>query len=425
MALDSEAAFESRLKELQLGPYADAFKAAGWGSAGSFAFSCNYVPGGVDESSFVIGVVTLLLGAPDHALKAALKRLHFECYTLMVSEMRRKVERVDDDAPRRLPPPEREARRARQATELRGLVLTGEYECSHGLVDKAVQMIEDNCIAYIPVDECNKRESEMGHEKKDKTLKTDGRGFVRESTNDQRIAADINSDLKLKNAFVRRGLAFDQAQVMSFAVHEMLVSLLFTEYLREAPVGFSKVSQDQLMRADREVFRRLQEKTRTGIRPGLDGTKPIDTHMQAVLDSAGVQMLLLPWRSGGVKRERDEAAPAAVVPGSTKAAKKKAKKNANAAELAQLRETHGRAPPAAAAKAAARAPAAGARRTAMPRALVGMCAACADGRSICFSFNLPGGCPTETARGARCAKGFHVCCKPACEQAHPLAEHPA
>ena len=153
---------------------------------------------------------------------------------------------------------------------------------------------------------------------------------MKEVATDAKVAADVTSDLRLKNAFIRRGLAFDQGNVMSFATHEKLVSLPFTEYMREAPPGFSKVSQDQLMRADKEVFRRLQERTRAGIRPALDGSRPVDTHMQSVLDSAAVQMLLLPLRGsgGGPKRERDDSA-AAHVPtpaGTSKAAKKQAKK---------------------------------------------------------------------------------------------------
>ena len=216
----------------------------------------------------------------------------------MVSEMKRKIERVEDDAPRRLPPPEREARRLRQVGKLAGLQLSGEYECAHSLIDKAVQMLEDDVIRYLGVDECGKREQEMQGVKKDKELMTDARGFVRETLASTHVVADTTSDLKLKNAFVRRGLAFDQAQVMSFATHEKLVTLFFTEYLREQPIGFARVSQDQLMRADREIFRRLQEFTRGGIRPSVDGSRPIDNFIQGVLDSASEQILLLPMRSG-------------------------------------------------------------------------------------------------------------------------------
>jgi hypothetical protein len=419
MALDSEASFASRLRDLRLEPFAELITAAGWGTAGSFAFSCNYSPGMTDETSFVNTVVIPILGAADHPLKASLKRLHFESYTLMVSEMKRKVERVEDDAPRRLPMPERDARRDRQARELVGLSLTGEFECAHGLIDKAVQMMEDDIIRYLPVDECSKREQEMNGEKKDKELKTDSRGFVRETSVNAKVIADTTSDLRLKNAFIRRGLAFDQAQVMAFATHEKLVSLLFTEYMRDPPIGFRKVSQDQMMRADREVFRRLQELTRKGIRPAADGARPIDAAMQGVLDCAAVQMLLLPLAegSGGGKREREQKGPVDANQPKSKAAKKNAKKKSNMEELNKFRKD-------AAAPKAAKGAAKGERHIALPRELIGNTAVTSDGKNLCFSFNMAGGCSSaETARGARCNKGWHLCCKPGCGAPHPLGEH--
>ncbi len=53
------------------------------------------------------------------------------------------------------------------------------------------------------------------------------------------VVADTASDLELKNAFVRNGLALDQAQVMGCSSHE----------------SDSLVSQDQEMRADQVIAR--------------------------------------------------------------------------------------------------------------------------------------------------------------------------
>jgi hypothetical protein len=258
----------------------------------------------------------------------------------------------------------------------------------------------------------------MNGEKKDKELKTDSRGFVRETSVDAKIIADTTSDLRLKNAFIRRGLAFDQAQVMAFGTHEKLVALLFTEYMREPPIGFRKVSQDQMMRADREVFRRLQELTRKGIRPASDGARPIDAAMQGVLDCAAVQMLLLPLAegSGGNKREREQRLPADVNQPLTKSAKKSNKRKAKFEELDQLKR--------AAAEPKAAKGAAKGKGPALPRELIGNSAVTSDGKNLCFSFNMACGCSSaETARGARCNKGWHLCCKPGCGAPHPLGEH--
>ena len=230
-------------------------------------------------------------------------------------DMRRRVDRVEDDAPRRLPGPEREARRSRQVLALAGLSLEGENECAHALVDKAVQMMEDDCLKYIQLDECVTRGQELGAtDKKDKTLRTDSRGFVREATTESSLLADTSTDYKVRSAFLRRGLAFDQAQIMSFATHEKMVNCYFQELMRDAPHGFRKVSMDQVVRADREVFRKLAELTRTGLKPTMAGTRPVDDCLIAVLESASVQILLLPLGGSQNAGEKRAAPPGIVAP---------------------------------------------------------------------------------------------------------------
>ncbi len=55
----------------------------------------------------------------------------------------------------------------------------------------------------------------------------------------------------------------------------------------------------------------------------------------------------------------------------------------------------------------------------MPKDLVGLHSKDKEGNRICFSYNLPVGCPN----GATSAKGKHVCMKPNCYKAHPQFEH--
>ena len=56
---------------------------------------------------------------------------------------------------------------------------------------------------------------------------------------------------------------------------------------------------EQIARADQEIFRELQELCRTGIRRSLDGTRPVEDHMQNVLNGHRIAMLLTPTRAGG------------------------------------------------------------------------------------------------------------------------------
>eukprot|EP00973_Karenia_brevis_P002702 368858-Karenia_brevis.AAC.1 len=73
MALESQAFFHKRVKELGLGDCLQPLAELGWSSMGTFAFSANYVPRAADDSQLMEEVVTPLLGSPAHPLKAAIR----------------------------------------------------------------------------------------------------------------------------------------------------------------------------------------------------------------------------------------------------------------------------------------------------------------------------------------------------------------
>jgi hypothetical protein len=97
---------------------------------------------------------------------------------------------------------------------------------------------EDDVIRYLGADECRKQEQGMQGVKKDRELRTDARGFVREMVVLAHVVAVTTSDLKLKNAFVREGLALDQAQVMGCSSHERLVAFFLHRGFAAPDEGF-------------------------------------------------------------------------------------------------------------------------------------------------------------------------------------------
>eukprot|EP00973_Karenia_brevis_P084509 11730072-Karenia_brevis.AAC.1 len=111
MALDSSPVFQAKLREFKLDELWEHFAARGWHSVATFAFSANYVPGNPDDSAFTNEVVMELLGSDTHPLKPALRRLFFDCYTMVAADAQRRAVGVEDDAkPRKLPGPERQSR---------------------------------------------------------------------------------------------------------------------------------------------------------------------------------------------------------------------------------------------------------------------------------------------------------------------------
>ena len=116
MAIDSEAVFANRLKELDLHDLRDKFVNAGWKTYGNFAFAVpSQGAGAVDETVFRAQVVNVLCEVsnsdPAPPQSAALRRLFFESHALAVGELRNKLERTDTDAPRKIPAVERESRK--------------------------------------------------------------------------------------------------------------------------------------------------------------------------------------------------------------------------------------------------------------------------------------------------------------------------
>ena len=105
--VDSEAVFAARCSKVGLSDAAvTALRSKGWGTYANFAFSTAVIPGQGDDSIFVRDVIVAILGREDHASAAALRRLHFESYTLTAAELKRQTEATESDVPRKLPPAE-------------------------------------------------------------------------------------------------------------------------------------------------------------------------------------------------------------------------------------------------------------------------------------------------------------------------------
>ena len=135
--LDSYEVFEARA--LQFGVPAAiirAFQNGGVASMGAYAWCCGFQPGSQDEAPLV-AIITQLIGAvPSIGLMSQLRRLFYECHTVSLMDMRSRLDRTDDDLPRKLQLPERVARMDQLRLRYPGLLIEGELEFSYALMDK-------------------------------------------------------------------------------------------------------------------------------------------------------------------------------------------------------------------------------------------------------------------------------------------------
>ena len=375
-AIESAAVFRSRAKAMDLLDVdVDAMAARGWRTFATFAFASSYVPGQGPDEAFRREVVEVVLGAQDHVRAPSLRRLYYESYTLVASDMRNRVERSGDEPARKIPAVERAVRFRALAAKLPGLGMDQTEEPANFLVDRYNAMLEDGVLKYIHWEELASRKDELYGLKKTKEWKVNSSGHLMEVVSDIGPRTEVSTDLKVLQALNRRGAAMELSNLMDYQVHDKLTRMLMREFQRDTVPGFHRVALDQLHRADKEVWAFMAERTRDGLMPDAAGARPLDDLLpQALLDPT-VRMMLLPLPGAQNKRRADDNEPP-----STKASKR-AKKKARQ-EAAQTSAPRG--PPPRNPKGDGK----GQGKTrSMPGGLLGN-SKTAEGKSICFGYNL-------------------------------------
>ena len=77
--------------------------------------------------------------------------------------------------------------------------------------------------------------------------------------------ADLSSELRIKLAFQRRCLAYDQADLIDYQTQWSWIEHLFTQLARSPPDGYQAVTMKQALEADKQLWFKLAELTRNGI----------------------------------------------------------------------------------------------------------------------------------------------------------------
>ena len=416
MAMDSPATFASRLRDLGLSEFSGALEARGWTTLAGLAFAAGSPGLPSTEAALDERVIAPVLGAVDHPRASQLRRLYFEAYTIAASEMRRRLDRGDEHAPRPLPTAEREARRQRLQKRLTGLEIKGDLDPAPSLVTAAYNMYEADAVDYIAWENCPKYSQEASR----KTAKRlgwapDASGVVKETAQSVAPTVTISTTHHLSNALIRRGLALEMGGIMTFEVHERLRRVLLNALSEEAPPGYNPASMVQLERADRYIFSELATDTREGVRGIAASGLPLDQFLDKHLNSIKLNMLLCPLAKGGSSsgasssQQNDERKPGKTdketrqqrqienqkgqVDGLKRKQQQQTPRPNKAAKRPSDRKSSGSGP--------------------MPRELQGHLSSTAKGQ-ICFAANTAAGCP-HAALGGKCRRGWHICCHKQCK----------
>ncbi|CAE7224143.1 unnamed protein product [Symbiodinium sp. CCMP2592] len=296
---ESEANFSSRAAKLGLkAEVLQLLVDGGVNTLAKFAYVSSFIPGQSDEGPFVTSIKDLLKRDATVGELSVLRRLHSEAFALVAAELKSQVERTTDAPARSLAAPDRADRLARQVVRYPGLTIAGPNEPSDRSVDKCCQMYENNRLTYLPLSWCMSKDDETrnSRDKEDRTLTVDNSGNVHIKNADIRGEADLSTDLLLKFALTRRGLAMEQAGLLGFKEHEKWAERLLHSRYREVPSGYTRVSIQQLLQADKQLFVTAANECRSGVQVTETG-RPLDGAWMRCADLTEVSHLLAPLAS--------------------------------------------------------------------------------------------------------------------------------
>lgn len=391
--LDSKATFEARLQAFGVAPaHVAAMLASNVDTLAKLAFASSSQPGVGDDKPFVQmihRVLGLNEGDLDDGQLAPFRRAWFEAHTVSLSEMRQRVERTEESAPRKMPVPERSARLEAQRLRLLGVSITGNLVPSFSLIDFTMNMKEEEQLHYIDPDRCTDRQQELLGVKREHFIKPGNDGLLRITETTDSGKADMTTEHRVRLALQRRSLALDQCDLLKYSISEQYHDFLYSLVVMIPPPGFKEIDIVQILNADRAIWARMCEHTTSGISVRADGTYPLESALTLARIHPMVACLLQPLARGSQQRGKGSGVgkPARDAPYASKGSKAKGDSKGRGKSVKGKSK--------------------GSMR--MPLALVGCKSHTVSGEKICFNFNLPSGCSRAVADG-KCSAGSHSCC---------------
>eukprot|EP00435_Cladocopium_sp_Y103_P059530 s575_g21.t1 len=402
--LESKEALRARGLEVHLTEAeVDAVIGGGVTSLARLAFAAS--PPGTTPTDEQIRTLFGGTVVPNIGTLASMKRLIFEAQTLVVADVKSKVTKKDDVLPAVMAPAERENRITEQRKRMTGLRLRGEEEVGHAVYDMLIAMAEKDVLIYHGPEKFHTRRQELMNKKPGKELAIDASSLiVKDKASD--ITCSTATELEVVNALRRRALAYDLVQLCPYDIMNSFHAELVDHLSQPAPPGYSPVSLQQVLRADRQAFMLMSERLTT-LKKDANGKTPIEKELVNILNHSSVSFHLLPLARG-------QAPKAAAQP-----------KQAHQ----EQQRTRSRIPtkPAAQPKGKGKGKGKGTkskrgRGPNVPEALIGKALNTKDGKRICWAFNLPNGCNKSSAGGS-CDRGLHVCAEVGCQKPHSMQNH--
>jgi hypothetical protein len=170
-------------------------------------------------------------------------------------------------------------------TRLPGLTLTPDLEVSDQLISECVHVYESNKLKYVPWERCGTTCLEMTGAKLDEAWVKAPGGFMKcEAVGAPAALADTSSQHHLNYVLMRRGLAFEMSDLMTYECHERLRADLMAALDRPALQGFQRVTKSQARNADEIAFGLMKQLCPAGVKK-VARVRPLDATIEKILSN--------------------------------------------------------------------------------------------------------------------------------------------
>ena len=139
--------------------------------------------------------------------------------------------------------------------------------------NRSISLTSHRCHQVCQLQDSMHQEIPNEAKHKSKQIITLEQGSLKSSVTHSLDDVDTSTELRLFFAFRRRHLAFEMMHMLSWEACQLWFDKLMGSLLSEAPQHFGALNLTQILRADRDFFRYLQQNTK-----GISRVNPLKHH---------------------------------------------------------------------------------------------------------------------------------------------------
>ena len=118
-------------------------------------------------------------------------------------------------------------------------------------------------------------------DKSEQKLSFSADGSIKVTKQAMQLRCETSGELKPRQCYLRRALAFDQVGLAGFTVQEAWHNRMFQSLLEPPPAGYRYATVQQLIAADQKYWQVVSQESRGSLTVGVGLPPPLDVHLKA------------------------------------------------------------------------------------------------------------------------------------------------